>query len=50
MIFFGRKLIDKKPNSNYIELQTGAIKVGTVLLIQATFENGSVINKKTIKY
>jgi hypothetical protein len=47
---FGRKLMEDKPNAKSFELQTGRIKVGTVLLIQATLENGSLINRKTIKY
>jgi hypothetical protein len=46
----GRLLIDKKPNSNSFELQTGSIKVGTILLIEATLDNGAIISRKTIIY
>ncbi len=46
----GRRLIDIEPNSNDFELQTGSIKVGTVLLIEATFDNGAIISRKTIIY
>ncbi|MBN4048391.1 hypothetical protein JYU17_00295, partial [Flavobacteriaceae bacterium AH-315-O20] len=47
---FGRMLISKNPNLQSFELNTGSIRNGTVLIIEATLENGSVISRKTIKY
>ena len=46
----GRLLINKKPNKQSFELKTGNIKVGTILIIEATLENGATVSKKTIKY
>ncbi len=46
----GRMLINQKPNKKSFNLSTGSIKNGTVLVIKATLENGTVISKKTIKY
>ena len=46
----GRMLIQEKPNKKSFNLNTGTIKDGTVLLIEATLENGSIISRKTIKF
>jgi len=46
----GRMIIQKQPNKKLFSIQTTNIKNGTVLIIKATLENGSVISKKTIKY
>ena len=46
----GRLLINEKPMRNSIELKTGSIRTGTILLLKATFENGTVLSKKVIKY
>jgi len=43
-------LINRKPNAQSFELSTQDIKIGTVLLIEATLENGSLISRKAIKY
>ena len=46
----GRMLINEAPKAKSFELKTESIKVGTVLLIEAVLENGTVVSKKTIKY
>jgi len=46
----GRMLLQEKPNKKSFSLNTNTIKDGTVLLIEANLENGSVVSKKTIKY
>jgi len=46
----GRKLIDRNPNATTFDLNTGSVKQGTVLLIQATLEGGAMVSRKTIKY
>ena len=46
----GRLLINENPNEKSFELKTEGIKVGTVLLIEAILESGSVVSRKTIKY
>jgi len=46
----GRMIIQKQPNKKSFNINTTNIKNGTVLVIKATLENGSVISKKTIKY
>ena len=46
----GRMIIQKQPNKKSFNIHTTNIKNGTVLVIKATLENGSVISKKTIKY
>ena len=46
----GRILINENPDKESFYLKTDNVKSGTVLLIEATLENGSVVNKKTIKY
>ena len=46
----GRLLIDTKPNESEFSINTNAIRKGTVLIINATFENGAEVSKKAIKY
>ena len=46
----GRALIDFNPNKLSFYLKTNNLKKGTVLIVQAELENGSLISKKTIKY
>ena len=46
----GRLLIDKKPNESEFTINTNTIKKGTVLIVNATFENGAEVSKKAIKY
>ena len=46
----GRMILQKQPNKKSFHIDAVNIKKGTVLVIEATLENGSVINKKTIKY
>jgi len=46
----GRLIIQKQPNKKSFNLSTGSVKNGTVLIVKATLENGTVVSKKTIKY
>jgi len=46
----GRLLIDSEPNSSTMNLPSQNIKAGTVLLINATMEDGSFVSKKAIKF
>ncbi len=46
----GRLLIDTNPNESTFRINTSSIKKGTVLILNTTFENGSEISKKAIKY
>ena len=46
----GRLLINEKPIRKSFELKTGSIRTGTILLLKATFENGTILSKKVIKY
>jgi hypothetical protein len=46
----GRKLMDAYPDSKLFEFETASIKAGTILLIEATLDNKTVISKKTIIY
>ena len=46
----GRLLINKQPNQSEFDIDSKAIKAGTVLLLNATFENGSKVTKKAIRY
>jgi len=46
----GRLLIDSKPNQSEFVIDNANIKKGTVLILNATFENGSKVSKKAIKY
>ena len=46
----GRLLLDNEPKTSAFDLPIQNIKVGTVLIINATMKNGSTISKKAIKY
>ncbi len=46
----GRKLMDAYPDSKLFEFETASVKAGTILLIEATLDNKTVISKKTIIY
>lgn len=46
----GRLLVEKSPNNTDFDISTEGISKGTVLLLNATFENGSEVKKKTIRY
>jgi len=46
----GRLLIDTEPNDSEFEINTQAIRKGTVLILNATFDNGAEVSKKAIKY
>ncbi|MDX5584327.1 MAG: hypothetical protein QNK20_05270, partial [Aureibaculum sp.] len=46
----GRLLVDDKPNNNEFSINTHKIGQGTVLILNATFENGAEVSKKAIKY
>jgi len=45
----GRLLVQSKPNKKSFSIQTNKIKNGTILIVNTTLENGTVISKKTIK-
>jgi len=47
---FGRLIIKNNPNKQIFNLRNKNIKDGTVIVIQATLENGSTISKKIIKF
>jgi len=46
----GRLLIENTPNKKNFHLDTDRIQTGTILIIESTFINNTVLNKKTIKY
>lgn len=46
----GRLIVNKKPALQSFYLPTSNIKPGTVLLVNATLENGAKVSRKTIKY
>ncbi|MGI9530205.1 hypothetical protein, partial [Lutimonas sp.] len=46
----GRMIIIDAPGKNSFQLNTGNVKVGTVMLIEARMEDGSMVNTKSIKY
>ncbi len=46
----GRLLVDDKPNDNEYNINTQKIGQGTVLILNATFDNGAVVSKKAIRY
>ncbi len=46
----GREILHAKPNKQIFNLVTENIKTGTILIIQAVLENGTVISKKMIKF
>ena len=46
----GRMIIHKAPKQNSFNLSTEGVKRGSILFIEAQLEDGSLINKKSIKY
>lgn len=46
----GRMIIMDAPRRNSFQLQTNNVKVGTVMLIEARMEDGSMVSTKSIKY
>jgi len=46
----GRLLIDTKPNESQFNISTQNIKKGTILILNATFDNGAELSKKAIRY
>ncbi len=46
----GRVIIHNQPKQKSFELNTGSVKLGTVMIIEARLEDGSFINTKSIKY
>ena len=46
----GRLLIENTPNKKNFHLDSDRIQTGTILIIESTFINNIVLNKKTIKY
>ena len=46
----GRLLVSKKPNESEFRINTHNIRKGTVLILNTTFENGTELSKKAIKY
>ena len=46
----GRLLIDQEPNESDFYLNTTNIKKGTILILNATMQDGSIVSKKGIKY
>ena len=47
---YGNLLIEDNPNSSKFVLNVKNIDIGSILIIAATFENGEIINKKTIRF
>jgi len=46
----GRLLIDNEPNDSEFTINMHSIRKGTVLILNATFDNGAEVSKKAIKY
>jgi hypothetical protein len=46
----GRMIIQKAPLQKSFQLSTEGVKAGSVLFIEARLEDGSMVNKKSIKY
>ena len=46
----GRMIIQKTPKQKSFQLNTSNVRIGTVMLIEARLEDGSMINTKSIKY
>ena len=46
----GRMILQGSPQERSFELNTSSVKVGTLMLIEAKLEDGSMINTKAIKY
>jgi hypothetical protein len=46
----GRMVIHKTPNLKSFQLSTSTVRTGTVMIIEARLEDGSLMNTKSIKY
>ena len=46
----GRVIIHGTPKEKSFQLNTSGVKIGTVMLIEALLEDGTVINRKSVKY
>jgi hypothetical protein len=46
----GRMVIHKMPNLKSFQLNTSSIRTGTVMIIEARMEDGTLMNTKSIKY
>ena len=46
----GRVIIHGAPKEKSFQLNTSGVKIGTVMLIEALLEDGTVINRKSVKY
>ena len=46
----GRMILQGNPQERSFELNTSSVKLGTLMLIEAKLEDGSMINTKSIKY
>ncbi len=46
----GRIIINDNPNKRFFELKINNVKSGTILMIHAILENGSVIKRKFVKF
>ncbi len=46
----GRMIIQEAPRQASFQLNTANVKIGTVMVIEARLEDGSIINTKSIKY
>ena len=46
----GRMIIQDAPKKSSFQLNTSNVKIGTIMLIEARLEDGSMINTKSIKY
>ena len=47
---FGRLLVVKEPNEASFEINIQNVKPGTVLILESVLEDGTILNKKSIKY
>ena len=47
---FGRLIEERSPNSKSFSINTQKVKPGTVLILESVMEDGTVINKKAIRY
>ncbi|MEL4455472.1 hypothetical protein, partial [Lutimonas vermicola] len=46
----GRMIIQEAPKQTSFQLNTATIKTGTIMVIEARLEDGSMVNTKSIKY
>jgi len=46
----GRMIIQGTPGERSFELNTSSVRTGTIMLIEAKLEDGSMINTKSVKY